>query len=32
VAQASELAGNGLRAWTDDHSDILGPLMSRLRQ
>jgi spermidine synthase len=29
VAQASELAGHGLRAWTDDHSDILGPLMSR---
>jgi SAM-dependent methyltransferase len=32
VAQASELAGHGLRAWTDDHSDILGPLISRLRQ
>jgi spermidine synthase len=32
VAQASELAGQGLRAWTDDHSDILGPLVSRLRQ
>jgi hypothetical protein len=32
VAQVSELAGHGQRAWTDDHSDILGPLVSRMRQ
>jgi hypothetical protein len=32
VAQASELVGSGLRGWSDDHSDILGPLLSRMRQ
>ena len=32
VAQASELAAHGLRGWSDDHSDILGPLLSRMRQ
>jgi hypothetical protein len=30
VAQASEFEGHGLRGWSDDHSDILGPLLSRM--
>lgn len=27
---AYELEPNGLRGWTDDHSDILGPLLARV--
>jgi hypothetical protein len=27
----SELEDNGLRAWTDDYSDILGAFMSRVQ-
>jgi hypothetical protein len=30
LAQARELAADGLRGWSDDHSDILGPLLSRI--
>ncbi len=29
--EAYELEPNGLRGWTDDFSDILGPLLARLR-
>lgn len=29
---AYEMDSNGLRGWTDDFSDILGPLISELRQ
>jgi hypothetical protein len=29
--KVSELDDNGLRAWTDDHSDILGAFLSRYR-
>jgi hypothetical protein len=29
---AEELDDKGLRAWTDDYSDILGAFMSRWRQ
>ena len=28
---SSELDDGGLRAWTDDYSDILGPFLSKLR-
>jgi len=31
VATAGALEGNGLSAWTDDYSDILGAFMSRMR-
>ena len=27
----SEFSDNGLRAWTDDYSDILGAFMSRVQ-
>jgi hypothetical protein len=29
--EAYELEANGLRGWTDDFSDILGPLLAKLR-
>lgn len=30
--EAYELESTGLRGWTDDFSDILGPLLSKMRQ
>ncbi len=32
MPEARELEANGLRAWTDDYSDVVGPFMSKLRR
>lgn len=32
MPEAYELESNGLRAWTDDFSDILGPLLSKMKK
>jgi hypothetical protein len=31
LQEVSEFTDHGLRAWTDDYSDILGPFLSKLR-
>ena len=32
MPEAYELESNGLRGWTDDFSDILGPLLAKMRK
>jgi spermidine synthase len=32
MTEAYELESNGLRGWTDDSSDILGPLLAKIRR
>jgi spermidine synthase len=32
VATAQELDGAGMRGWTDDHSDVLRPFLSKMRK
>jgi hypothetical protein len=32
LADTTELDDGGLRGWTDDYSDIIGPFLSHLKQ